>query len=69
MVDTDALIPYDELLKLDSKNGRAWYNKGEALTKLRRYQEASLAFDESIKSDPKNAPAVAWKGALSTPNW
>lgn len=40
---------------LDPKYATAWYNKGNALKNLGKYDEAVKAYDEAIKLDPKFA--------------
>ena len=45
---------YDEAIKIYS-SFNAWYNKGLALNKLGRYDEAIKAYDEAIRLDPNYA--------------
>ena len=40
----------------------AWYDKGDILHKLKRYEEAVAAFDRAIELDDKNAWAWHEKG-------
>ena len=49
---------FSKCLELDPKDADAWNNKGYALAKLGRYEEAIRCFDKAIEIDPKHA--VAW---------
>ena len=44
--------------ELDPKNANAWYNKGNALRELGRYEEALRCFDKALEIDPKHV--LAW---------
>src|SRR5262249_22617279 len=47
-----------EALALDPNNAVAWSNKGNALCRLKRYQEAVAAYDKALAIDPKYAQAL-----------
>jgi PKD repeat protein len=49
----EAIIAFDETIKLDPTNATAWNSKGLALSSQGKYDEAIIAFDEAIKIDPK----------------
>jgi len=62
----EALVAYDEAIRLDPKHARAYIGKGRTLVNLKRYDEALDAYDEAIRLDPKDAVAYNGKGiALS----
>ena len=46
---------YNKVLEIEPENAKAWNNKGIALSKLEKYEEAIECFDKSlsIKDDPK----------------
>ncbi|HOI69131.1 MAG TPA: tetratricopeptide repeat protein [Methanothrix sp.] len=54
----EAILAYDEAIRLEPEDAAAWNNKGNALDDLGRYDEAILAYDEAIRLDPEFA--VAW---------
>ena len=54
----EAIVCYDEALKINPKDEKAWVNKGAALAALGMHQEAIVCFDEALKINPKHE--VAW---------
>lgn len=48
----DALISFDNALKINAEYADAWNNKGICLYRLHRYQEALECFDRVIGIDP-----------------
>ena len=57
-----ALDYYDQAIKIDPNYVNAWYNKGNALGNLGKYNEAIECYDRSIKIDPNYANAWYNKG-------
>jgi tetratricopeptide (TPR) repeat protein/serine/threonine protein kinase len=54
---------YTKCLEIDPKDASAWYNKGYALYKLKRYKEEAIrCFDKALEIDPKDASAWNLKG-------
>jgi tetratricopeptide (TPR) repeat protein len=53
----DAIIRYDKVIMIDSKDANAWYHKGQALKKLYRNKEAVECFDRVLKIDPEDVRA------------
>ena len=51
---------YTKCLEIDPNYAYAWNNKGLALYKLGRYEEAIECYDRALQIDPDNA--VAWTG-------
>lgn len=49
---------------LQAKGADADYNRGNALAKLKKYQDAIKAYDQALKKDPGNQDAKANKAAL-----
>ena len=52
----------EQVLKEDPNSYRAWYHRGYALFKLGRFNEASTAFKESIRLNPKHELAYVMLG-------
>ncbi|MCI2424414.1 tetratricopeptide repeat protein, partial [Candidatus Acetothermia bacterium] len=52
-----AIRCYDKALEIDPKYAPAWNNKGIALHKLERYEEAIRCYDKVLEIDPKDASA------------
>jgi len=50
----EAIACYEEALRLDVTYGKAWINKGNALSQLGRHEEAMLCFDIGINLEPKD---------------
>ena len=59
----DSCADYSEAIKIDHQFVAAWVNKGAALGKLGRHDEALKAFDEALEIDPKDAQTWYNKGA------
>ncbi|MCL2103496.1 MAG: tetratricopeptide repeat protein [Kiritimatiellaeota bacterium] len=57
-----SIVCYDKTIVLESKNAKAWRNKGYALHKLGRFEEAITCFDEAIELEPNDANYWWWKG-------
>ncbi|CAD8126605.1 unnamed protein product [Paramecium sonneborni] len=58
----DAIICYDEAIKLNPNFSEAFNNKGNALKNLNRYQDAIICYDEAIKLNPNFSEAFNNKG-------
>ena len=43
----EAIISYDEKIKLDPTHSGVYYNKGKALESLKKYQEANICYDKA----------------------
>ena len=62
----EAILCYDEALKIGPKDAHAWVNKGKALSELGRYQEAIVCYDRALEIDGRLTNAWLNKGdALS----
>lgn len=48
----EAIATYDKAIELNPNDAVAYYNKGNALNKLKRYEEAIAAYDKAIELDP-----------------
>ncbi|MFQ6012615.1 MAG: ATPase domain-containing protein [Thermoplasmata archaeon] len=53
-----ALALYDEALKLDENDPRAWQGKAQALARLSRYPEAAACYEQALLQGPSDA--VTW---------
>ncbi|MDD5187461.1 MAG: tetratricopeptide repeat protein, partial [Methanoregula sp.] len=62
--DSGACDAFTHCLDKDPKNAPAWYNRGVALQRLRRYDEALASYDHAITVDPSNVSALYNKGVL-----
>ena len=49
----EVLPLYDKLIELDPKNSNTWHGKANALHRLRRYEEAIVAYDKAISTNPQ----------------
>ena len=58
----DAIMIYDEAIRLDPNDVVAWYNKGIALKTLGMNDMAIECFDEAIRLNPNNAGPWTGKG-------
>jgi len=47
------MADYDKAIELDQKNGRIYFNRGDAYTQLGNYQQAIADFDRAVELDPK----------------
>jgi membrane associated rhomboid family serine protease len=47
--------------RMDPDDADHWYNKGLALHRLERYQEAKIAFDRAYQLDPDDADIKLWQ--------
>lgn len=50
----EAIVAFDESIRIDPEYKWAWHDKGFALYKLGRHNEAIQAFDEAIKRKPES---------------
>ena len=50
----EAIVAFDESIRIDPEYKWAWHDKGFALYKLGRHNEAIRAFDEAIKRKPES---------------
>jgi tetratricopeptide (TPR) repeat protein len=55
------LLTFDEALKIDPMDASSWRNKGIALHKLKKYDEAINAYNEALKINTKDATALNYK--------
>ncbi|HIQ39504.1 MAG TPA: tetratricopeptide repeat protein [Methanothermococcus okinawensis] len=46
---------YDKVLEINPRCKEAWNNKGIALSRLGRYEEAIECYDRALEIDPKNS--------------
>lgn len=51
----EAIKDYDEVIKIDPKNGYVYCMRGDAKADLKQYEEAIKDYDEAIKIDPNYA--------------
>ena len=63
-----ALTSCQKAIQLDSNYARAFHGKGLALTELKQYQEAIVAFQQSIFIHPQKCQSLrrSWQGLLRT---
>ncbi|MEH1779120.1 MAG: tetratricopeptide repeat protein, partial [Nostoc sp.] len=47
-----AIASYDQALKFQPDKDEAWYNRGIALRKLGRFEEAIASYDQALKFQP-----------------
>jgi tetratricopeptide (TPR) repeat protein len=64
----DAILLYDEILKLDAENLNVINNKGYALSKIKNYDDAIAQFDRCIAIDDKFAIAYSVRGMAKGSN-
>ena len=55
-------ICYDKAIKIDPNPADAWNNKGNALDKLKRYDESLICYDKAIEINPNYVDAWNNKG-------
>jgi tetratricopeptide (TPR) repeat protein len=60
----EALVCFDEALKLDTQNTEALVKKGAALERLRKLDEAVDCYDQAIAADDSMTIAYLYKGGL-----
>jgi tetratricopeptide (TPR) repeat protein len=60
----EAILCYDEALKLSPNSAVVWYSKGYAYYKDRKYNEAIKCFDKAISIDPNYLKAWGNKGNI-----
>jgi tetratricopeptide (TPR) repeat protein len=51
--DDEALVAYEEALRLNPSVRDSWYGKAHVLSELKRYHEALHAYDEALRIDPR----------------
>jgi len=61
----EALVEYDEAIRIEPKNAPAYNNRGTAYGALGQYDRATDDFDESIRLDPVYAEAYNNRGIVS----
>ena len=54
----EALLAFEQAIKINPKNANAWYNKGIVLAELDMHEEELQAYEMAIKINPQFA--VAW---------
>jgi tetratricopeptide (TPR) repeat protein len=59
-----ALAAFEQALRLDPNNARAYSNKGVTLADLRRHEAAVAAFEQALRLDPTNTDAYNSKEKL-----
>ncbi|HEY6286351.1 MAG TPA: serine/threonine-protein kinase [Ktedonobacteraceae bacterium] len=59
----EALVAYEQAIRLDPNLAPAYYNKGVTLANLNRYDEALVAYERAIGLNPNFAPAYFGKGS------
>jgi tetratricopeptide (TPR) repeat protein len=59
-----AIKDFDEVVRIDSKNVRAYYNRGHAKSDLNDYAGAIVDFDEVLGLNPRNLEAKSSKAFL-----
>ena len=65
----EAAIPdYDEAIRLNPDDAKAYYNRGFAKSELEKYFEAISDYDQAIRLDPNDAKAYNNRG-LAKRNW
>ena len=62
----EAIIEYDEAIKLDPQLALAYYNRGVAYHYLGQPKQALEDYDEALRLDPKHASAYANRAQANT---
>jgi len=57
-----ALKAAEEAVKLDPKNGVAWFTRGEVNSHMRRHEQAIKDYDKAVEVEPKLDVAVNQRG-------
>ena len=60
----EALVQFDEAVRLDPRNIEAWIKKGTALERLQRVEDAIDAYDHAIAVDSSTATAYLFKAGV-----
>lgn len=58
----DALFLLDAIIEKHGNLHPLWFNKGVCLSRLQRWEEASIAFRKGLTLDPGNYPLMYWLG-------
>ena len=53
VIQKDALVFFDRSIKIDSSDQKAFFNRGNAKSKLKDFQSAIKDYERSIKINPK----------------
>jgi tetratricopeptide (TPR) repeat protein len=61
-----AIIAFDELIRLDPNHSEAHRWRGDALLNKHEFEKALSEYDEAIRLDPKNGMAYSNRGAALT---
>ena len=61
-----AIVAFDELIRLDPNHSEAHRWRGDALLNKHEFDKALSEYDEAIRLDPKNGMAYCGRGAAST---
>lgn len=60
----EALVQFDEAIRIEPKNIEAWIKRGTALERLQRIDEAITSYDEAISLDGATATAYLFKAGV-----
>jgi Tfp pilus assembly protein PilF len=52
-----AEFDFDQAIRHDPRNVRAWFNRGVALSMQGRYRDAAESYALALKIDPKHEPS------------
>jgi tetratricopeptide (TPR) repeat protein len=63
-----AISLFNKILKQDSKNTSALFNKGLALNQIKKYSDAITCFDILLEINPKDSQAFNNKGIAMAEN-
>lgn len=58
----EAIAAFDRLIQLNPNNAGAYFNKGNALAGMGRFEEAIVGYDQAIRLAPNVADAYNAKG-------
>jgi tetratricopeptide (TPR) repeat protein len=59
-----ALTAFEQAIRRDERNARAYRGRGDVLRALKRYEEALAAYDQAIVLDPADAISYGNKGVV-----